>query len=166
MTKDEAMQMALDALNSMWNMDKTRKHHEAIEALEAALAQPEPEHRDVVIAGDLWRVEFLPNNDANVMLVRAGYTDPPQREWKRLTDEEIIEVIHPLVMADMADEATDCEIARAIEAKLWEKNHMSGSQRKPLSDEEMFKLWVRAPAETENRFAFARAIEAAHGIKD
>lgn len=29
-----------------------------------------------------------------------------------------------------------------------------------LTDEEMFSLWVRCPAETEDRFAFARAIEA------
>ena len=50
------------------------------------------------------------------------YTTPPQRTWQGLTDEEIIDVIHPLVMADMADEATDYEIARAIEAKLKEKN--------------------------------------------
>jgi hypothetical protein len=45
-----------------------------------------------------------------------------KREWVGLTDEEIIDVIHPLVMADMADEVTDYEIARAIEAKLKEKN--------------------------------------------
>jgi hypothetical protein len=52
------------------------------------------------------------------------YTTPPaaQRQWVGLTDEEIIDVIHPLVMADMPDEATDYEIARAIEAKLKEKN--------------------------------------------
>lgn len=30
-----------------------------------------------------------------------------------------------------------------------------------LTDEEMFALWVRCPAETEDRFAFARAIEQA-----
>jgi hypothetical protein len=55
---------------------------------------------------------------------------PPQRSessgkpsaWVGLTDEEIIDVIHPLVMADMPDEATDYEIAKAIEAKLKEKN--------------------------------------------
>ena len=44
------------------------------------------------------------------------------REWVGLTDEEIIDVLHPLVMADMPDEATDYEIAKAIEAKLREKN--------------------------------------------
>lgn len=29
-----------------------------------------------------------------------------------------------------------------------------------LTDKEMYKLWVATPAETEDRFAFARAIEA------
>jgi len=45
-----------------------------------------------------------------------------QRTWVGLTDDEIIDVLHPLVMADMSDEATDYEIARAIEAKLKELN--------------------------------------------
>ena len=39
-------------------------------------------------------------------------------------------------------------------------------QRKPLTDEEMYKIWLTVPAETKDRFAFARAIEAAHGIGD
>jgi len=56
--------------------------------------------------------------------VKPLYTTPPaaQRTWVGLTDEEIIDVIHPLVMADMPDEATDYEIAKAIEAKLRSKN--------------------------------------------
>jgi len=29
-----------------------------------------------------------------------------------------------------------------------------------LTDDEVFTLWMRSPAETENRFAFAKAIEA------
>ena len=29
-----------------------------------------------------------------------------------------------------------------------------------LTEEEMFDLWVRSPAETEDRFAFAKAVEA------
>ena len=45
-----------------------------------------------------------------------------KKPWVGLTDEEIIEVLHPLVLADLSDEQTDYEIARAIEAKLKEKN--------------------------------------------
>lgn len=52
----------------------------------------------------------------------AGAEAEAKRMWVDLTDEEIIDVIHPLVMADMPDEATDYEIARAIEAKLRSKN--------------------------------------------
>lgn len=47
----------------------------------------------------------------------------PDELWQGLTDEEIIDVLHPLVMADLSDEATDYEIAKAIEAKLKEKNN-------------------------------------------
>ena len=59
-------------------------------------------------------------NAMNAELVPV-YLHP--KEWVGLTDEEIIDVLHPLVMADMSDEATDYEIARAIEAKLKEKNN-------------------------------------------
>lgn len=55
-----------------------------------------------------------------VMLDQTSHDN--QRKWIDLTDEEIIDVLHPLVMADMPDEATDYEIARAIEAKLRSKN--------------------------------------------
>jgi hypothetical protein len=50
------------------------------------------------------------------------YTAPPQR--KPLTVDQIIAIIHPIVMADMPDEMTDYEIARAIEAAhgIKEKN--------------------------------------------
>jgi hypothetical protein len=37
------------------------------------LPAPEPNYRDVVIKGDLWRIEFLPDHAASVMLVRANY---------------------------------------------------------------------------------------------
>jgi hypothetical protein len=63
-------------------------------------------------------------------------------------------------------------IARARNLKaseIWEDALAAAPQppqRKPLTDEQMFKIWLTVPAETEDRFAFARAIEAAHGIGD
>jgi hypothetical protein len=33
----------------------------------------EPEYRDVVVKGDLWRIEFLPDHAASVVLVKANY---------------------------------------------------------------------------------------------
>jgi hypothetical protein len=55
-------------------------------------------------------------------MVRVTPPAQTQRTWVGLTDEEIIDVIHPLVMAEMPDQATDYEIAKAIEAKLKELN--------------------------------------------
>lgn len=48
----------------------------------------------------------------------ALYTHPPHREWKSLSDEEIDRVIALLGFAQFLP----CEVARAIEAKLKEKN--------------------------------------------
>jgi hypothetical protein len=52
----------------------------AIETFRARLSAPEPEYRDVVIKGDLWRIEFLPDHAASVVLVRANYEAQPEPE--------------------------------------------------------------------------------------
>jgi len=72
LTREEAQQV-LDALNAVWKIDRSTMHNKAIELLRARLEQPEPDYRDVVIAGDLWRIEFLPDHAASVVLVRANY---------------------------------------------------------------------------------------------
>ncbi len=116
----------------------------AIETLRARLRAPEPDYRDVVIKGDLWRIEFLPDHAASVVLVRANYeaqpepepvawmhdshvgfnvplyTAPPQREWQGLTNDEILEGYRQSYGDD--GDLTDVYFARAIEAKLKEKN--------------------------------------------
>jgi hypothetical protein len=48
------------------------------------------------------------------------YTAPPQREWVGLTDQEINSVCYK---RDWTAPWTDTTFARAIEAKLKEKNH-------------------------------------------
>ena len=48
------------------------------------------------------------------------YTAPPKKEWVGLTDQEINSVRHN---RDWAAPWTDVTFARAIEAKLREKNH-------------------------------------------
>lgn len=45
------------------------------------------------------------------------YTAPPQREWVELTDEDIMTAYQSLI------EYSPRNLARAIEAKLKEKNH-------------------------------------------
>jgi hypothetical protein len=47
------------------------------------------------------------------------YTAPPQREWQGLTDEEIKKEQHHI---DWTNAHTYSKFARAIEAKLKEKN--------------------------------------------
>jgi hypothetical protein len=149
MTKDEALKLALDALEKnhyymidagLPNQSMLNKNFEAITACEKALSAPVHEPVAWLVYAKGSRKYFTLTFDLNkVPEIYIGgealplyttppaqplYTTPPaaQRQWVGLTDEEIIDVIHPLVMADMPDEATDYEIARAIEAKLKEKN--------------------------------------------
>ncbi len=86
LTREEAQQV-LDALTRIrWAAGERDKKNrvrdfdeamdvsgEAIETLRARLSAPEPGYRDVVIAGDLWRIEFLPDHAASVVLVKANY---------------------------------------------------------------------------------------------
>jgi hypothetical protein len=129
----EAMKQALEALEELHRTGDTQVFDmcyapKVIPALRQAIEQAEKqEPRCAVIVevfGKDWRLDYmsLPVGKHKLYTQQYVYTTPPQRTWVGLTDEEIIDVIHPLVMADMADEATDYEIARAIEAKLKEKN--------------------------------------------
>ena len=83
LTREEAQQV-LDALE--WTRYRGGYDYnfirESIETLRARLAQPEPEYRDVVIKGDLWRIEFLPDHAASVVLVRANYEAQPEPPCK------------------------------------------------------------------------------------
>lgn len=117
MTDRELMQQALEAL--VWEAegweDVPPITRDAITALRAALAEPEQEP-----VAWISESENLLSWDKFYDHMTPLYTVP--RQWQGLTDEEIIDVLHPLVMADLSDEATDYEIARAIEAKLKKKN--------------------------------------------
>ena len=114
MTKDEALRLALEALefDSYYGTGK----QEAITTIKAAL-----EAKDEPVAwmnqnGVVRKVgyEWGPNNT-----LTALYATPPQRTWVGLTDEEIV-----LIVAECAasHQHTDIHFAKAIEAKLKEKN--------------------------------------------
>ena len=151
MTDRELMRHAMDALedacggrcnaenNPCWQRDIAN-------ALSDRLAQPEQEpvawtERELELINGMIGMQLhhaeqcdhIPNRkmaekqkgwdmERVTLLQKVKATTPPQRPWVGLTDEEIIDLIHPLVMADMAEKATDYEISRAIEAKLKEKN--------------------------------------------
>jgi len=153
MTQNEALRLALEALEKLWNIiddidtysdmakadeklyrslverrqrqrfeetgistDGYELHGGAITAIKAAL-----EAKDEPVAwmnqnGVVRKVgyEWGPNNT-----LTALYATPPQRTWVGLTDEEIV-----LIVAECAasHQHTDIHFAKAIEAKLKEKN--------------------------------------------
>ncbi len=99
-----------------------------MEALRAALAQPEQEpwgyisHRSwkmpVFVEADNLEVSGLPFNNPDYTPV---YKAPPQREWQGLTDEERKEIIRQ--QKDFwGPVGWELECVKAIEAKLKEKN--------------------------------------------
>lgn len=122
MTKDEAMRLALDALGNkflfMASDDAIFKRAEAIDALNAALAQPEPEpvtwhHADCegeCIACLIEReVQSAYGNQGLTYLLRH-ITAPLQR--KPLSEEKIIE---STFLIDLDEDGWIYKFARAIE---------------------------------------------------
>jgi hypothetical protein len=59
------------------------------------------------------------NPSTSNALRKPLYTHPPRREWRSLSKEEVDVVAAELGYAQL----TPREVARAIEAKLKEKNH-------------------------------------------
>jgi len=109
MSLRKAAEMALERLESheYW-MDE-----EAIQALRQALAQPE--ERGHCTCGDPTLLGYVHFRTRPCIY----YTAPPKREWVGLTKDEIEEI------ADWSDKNAApwyLEYARAIEAKLKEKN--------------------------------------------
>jgi hypothetical protein len=109
----EAAQQALDVLFRASSYYDT---YAELDALRAALEQPEQEpvawmDRE----GDIYRMPEIKNWAPPHTLL---YTAPPQREWQGLTDEERIAAIESVYVQI----PFDLKKARAIEAKLKEKN--------------------------------------------
>jgi hypothetical protein len=132
MTKDEALKLALESLYGFipylpLEHDKPQcdRYDQAITAIKAALeAKDEP----VKITH---KHEWFRTGEMKVGQMRCiscgiwGQEEMPQRTWIGLTDEEI-EVIEVLRAPPVHPDFIDCddwvEFARAIEAKLKEKN--------------------------------------------
>jgi len=146
MTKDDALKLALEALEVYWGKAEHRrtkedesKAVEAITAIKEALAQPEqepvaweqfypdigkPQLKQELVAiyragqakGERFHVEFLKEMGDDEVLL---YTTPPKRPWVGLTNEEIKVIHFDLCNTVGSDYKT---VARAVEAKLKEKN--------------------------------------------
>lgn len=137
MTDRELMQQALDALESVFEGDDkgaeywtvTGGTYEAVEcmqvmrALRARLAQPEPEpekSQDKPCVED----DGCPTEKAVLQRFWRKHQAQPEREWVGLTDDEIWKD-DGIMAANSGYGATFetlRELARAIEAKLKEKN--------------------------------------------
>ena len=136
----EVMQMALDALDKLLDKlnadicdnsgiwDEYCDGGNAMQALRARLAQPEPEpwgyisHKSwkmpVFVEADDLQAANLPFNNPDYTPV---YKAPPQREWQGLTDEEIEQGMKQ-AYSTVQGRNLEVAFARAIEAKLKEKN--------------------------------------------
>lgn len=111
------MKKALEALEWSWGGEPLpTMEWEAMQDLRKAIEQAEnqePIGEIVQAFGDLTAVSIPVMPPVGTKL----YTSPPQREWAGLTYEEIRGIYRPVDM-------NDYEFARAIEAKLKEKNHV------------------------------------------
>ena len=136
MTDHELLQQALDMLDDInqcslppTGIPLPAEIDHVMEALRARLAQPEPEpvawgvdegegrcislHDLYFVKEDADHMAELKGTHAKVV---ALYAAPPQREWVGLTDDEIYEAV------ENSNSVLVKDMARAIEAKLKEKN--------------------------------------------
>ncbi len=120
LTSEEAQQV-LDALEQLDGWDTATQGDivfdpsDEIQILRARLSAPEPEPVAWTVSGLI--TDFSRDFSAykTKTYTQALYTYPPQREWQGLTDEEVNKIMWP-------SPATAYDLARAIEAKLRERN--------------------------------------------
>ena len=149
MTKDEALRLAWGALEDIgdeWGFTSERtvpKRKEAITAIKEALAQPE--HG--------WTPERI-----------AGMARLKEAQDKKLTEPEQ-EPVGEIV--DAIEGAFKCSFTKML--PVGTKLYTTPSQRKPLTDKRVYKLWndkYRSWIGGEQFESIARAIEAAHNSKE
>ena len=117
MTKDEALKLALEALEFVNQTGDTQTFDmcyadKAITAIKEALAQSERDYERGFIDGMQKQMQSSVDKAVNAM---------SQRTWVGLTDEEITELHYEIKVRLMGTYKTE-DIYRVIEAKLKEKN--------------------------------------------
>ena len=169
----QAAMQALEALIDAANVLSAPMFADAVDALKAALKQPEkePEARE---GFEKWAKFAAPYMDMSRF--EAGYSDcntdyawtgwqaalaQPQQQaepvaWQYKTAEAGIFASDQLPQ--------DVQVWQDIEWSI--PLYTTPPQRKPLADEEIDDIWVEHGCEGEDAYGFARAIEAAHNIKE
>ena len=168
MTKDEALKLALEALEledmaCRYEKDQTPEHiTKAIIAIKEALAQQN---------------QFNPDWDAMAVMV-----EEQQRMAKRIAELEAQQEQEPVAW-ELRHGKTDRVLIEITNdprrAHNWKASleevvplYTTPPHRKPLTSGEIYTAYITATNQTlraqDERlaFAFARAIEAAHGIKE
>ena len=119
MTKDEALKLALEALEHEADKGNDDAYKVERDAIKEALAQPEQEpvtwrYKIVDVFGrPAWTLK-TPKSDTRVLESQPLYTTPPQRTWVGLTDEEVMAIAFNFDVPSL--------VIRTVEAKLKEKN--------------------------------------------
>jgi hypothetical protein len=159
----KAAQQALEALESRYASGSLERCGDAITALEAALEQQPAEQEPVATVTVMTQgvrkdysfqaLQKLPDGVNNL------YTTPPQR--KPLTDAQVNECGMCGYVGKDKDKTGQCPKCRWDELRpLTGKAH-----QKPLTDDQIYEMYNEPRSDAE-MLEFARAIEAAHGIKE
>ena len=107
----EALKLALEALEMFCEHGAILRPIETRDAIKEALAQPEQEPVGEIV--DAIEGAFKCSFTKMLPVGTKLYTNPPQRTWVGLTDEEILTYRH---MIDWTAEWSYINFARAIEA--------------------------------------------------
>ncbi len=172
MTKDEALKLALEALET--SMYPQQKQLQAITAIKEALAQPEHEPVMILPDGSAFGVMSFPLPDDHWLCVPNEYRDgeyepidlPKPILTHELRDAVVAAVRYAVRGATMRGQETDFDPDALVQNAVYALcgPYTTPPQRKPLTDEEIYDMYNEPRSDAE-MIAFARAIEAAHGIK-
>ena len=121
MTKDEALKMAIEALEWLSYSERTAKQLEAIDACKEALQSEASEQEPVAyMYADEKTAHVLWKGDKPPAETIALYTHPHQ--WQGLTDDEIDKIFEDIIAGCYGDDGFYIKFTHAIEQALKEKN--------------------------------------------
>lgn len=155
-----SVKKALEALE--YHVEQTRPIHrtsEAIDALRAALAQPErkpSKHKSAIATvfheeDGRQQIEFITQVPVGE-LVRL-YADPPLYHMDLMNMAVAVrDACHRAWVTSMENWRGDIDLTEIV---------IDAANRQPLDDKVLWEMWVESPIDV---LRFARAIEAAHGI--